>query len=97
MTFLSPHCPEGVEGRRSGNWKTLAHSEESCPWVVFFCPVCCEPMGLGSKGFYTVQRNGTVSPEVVCTGEGCTFQQVVVLEDWDKIYGYESHPMKEIR
>lgn len=45
------------------------------------CPECGETLWLNR---HTIDEDGTVTPSVKCSTDGCGFRQTVVLKDWDK-------------
>ncbi len=61
-----------------GTWKGLRLAAGKCS-AGFTCPRC----GLtGSLADHEIRPDGTVSPSVVCPGEGCDFHAFIRLGGW---------------
>lgn len=70
-----------TKGREPGQWWPSSHPNGLK--ATAYCPDCKKPMGLGNHG---IADDGTVTPSVVCPGDGvgphCSFHQFVRLVGW---------------
>lgn len=63
-----------------GTWRPWLFGRERFRAAVVSCPKCVG--GLSLRKNHRILADGTVTPSLVCTHEGCTFHEFVRLEGW---------------
>jgi hypothetical protein len=64
----------------NGTWRAI--KRDGVAAANFCCPLCGFRAGLGHGSNHEIASDGSVSPSVVCDGEGCTFHEYIKLEGW---------------
>ena len=63
-----------------GTWRAI--KRDGVEAANLSCPKCGFRAGLGHDTNHEIGVDGTVSPSVVCDGDGCDFHEYVRLRDW---------------
>lgn len=61
-----------------GRWRAI-RDDKRARTAAICCPTCG---GVGALHRHTIAADGSVSPQVICSIDGCSFVRLIKLEGW---------------
>ena len=68
-----------------GTWRrSFLMGKDQEPVILLNCPKCGNDLGVAGWHYknHTIAPDGTVSPSMVCTHDGCDFHEFIKLENY---------------